>query len=446
MKSNARNSQRKLSVIFKYGTDKIPFVLPDPAEILWVNEPEIRISTSEFATRIRGELERLDPDVKTVAVVVADKTRLCGYPEFLPVLLDTLKDFGALWDGITVFIAYGTHRRQTDKECFAAYGDPYKKLRFIHHDCLDNNCFVNLGKTSRATPVLIRRDILEAGFLITFDAVSHHYFAGYGGGRKLIFPGLGQREAIYHNHGLFLDQERHMLSPLCQSGVLDKNPLAEDLAEYERFLPADLAIHGILDSMGNVCDLLPGAGTDHFRKACAQHGKNCEMVCTREYDLVIASCGGYPKDINFIQSHKAIDNAAKFVRDGGRLIVLAECFDGVGSTTFLPWFDLGDWGSAFNKLSEHYEGNGGTALSMMSKLQRIKILMVTKLSDSVCKTMGVEKISMDRAKMHVKQSNGSLAAIPNAGLLIKRPAGCKSKALVNADCCLSTNRGSEALF
>ena len=113
------------------------------------------------------------------------------------------------------------------------------------------------------------------------------------------------------------------------------------------------------------------------------------------------------------------------MRDGGRLIVLAECFDGVGSTTFLPWFGLGDWGSAFNKLSENYEGNGGTALSMMSKLHRIKILMVTELSDSVCGTIGVEKISVDQAKIEVKQFSGSLAVIPNADLLIKRPAGCK---------------------
>jgi nickel-dependent lactate racemase len=361
----------------------------------------------------------LGPNFKNVALVLADKTRMCGYPEFLPVLVDTLENYGAPRDEITVFIAYGTHGRQTDEECLSSYGDTYKKLRFIHHDCLDNNCFVNLGKTLRATPVLIRRDIVDADFLITFGAISHHYFAGYGGGRKMIFPGLGQKEAIYHNHGLFLDQDRHTLSPFCQSGILDKNPLAEDLAEYETFLPADLAIHGILDSMGNVCDLLPGIGTDHFRKACAQHGKNCEIVSTREYDLVNASCGGYPKDINFIQSHKAIDNAAKFVRDGGRLIVLAECFDGVGSKTFLPWFDMGDWGKAFNKLSENYHGNGGTALSMMSKLQRIKILLVTKLSDAVCETMGVEKISIDRAKMHVKQSSGSLAVIPNAGVLVK---------------------------
>jgi len=419
LKSNARNSQKKSSVIFKYGTENFPFTLPDQAEILRVNEPEIKITKSRFEARLCDEFERLAPDFTNVAVVLADKTRLCGYPEYLPVLLDTLENFGAISDRIAVFIAYGTHPRQTGEECLAAYGDTYKKVRFIHHDCMDNNSFVNLGKTSRDTPVLIRRDIIKAGFLITFGAISHHYFAGYGGGRKLIFPGLGYRKSIYHNHGLFLDPERQTLSSDCQSGVLDENPLAEDLAEYETFRPADLAIHGILDSKGNVCDLLPGVGNDHFRKACAEHGKNCEIFSTREYDLVIASCGGCPKDINFIQSHKAINNAAKFVCNGGCLIVLAECSDGVGSKTFLSWFEMGDWGRAFNRLAINYEGNGGTALSMMSKLQRINILMVTQLSDSVCETIGVEKISMNQAKMHVEQSSGSLAAIPNAGVLVK---------------------------
>jgi nickel-dependent lactate racemase len=203
---------------------------------------------------------------------------------------------------------------------------------------------------------------------------------------------------------------------------LDENPLAEDLAEFETFCPADFAIHGILDSHGNVCDLLPGVGSDHFRKACAEHGKNCEIASAQQYDLVIASCGGYPKDINFIQSHKAIDNAAKFVRDGGSLIILAECNEGVGSKTFLPWFEIGGWKEAFKRLSEKYEGNGGTALSMMSKLQRINISLVTDLNDSSSKTIGYEKISMDKAINLVKQTTGSIAAIPNASLLVKVPS------------------------
>ena len=409
------------TIELKYGRRKISLPLSDRTDIFQIHEPDKKITPSLFATRLREELERLNPDLSDIAIVVGDKTRLCGYPEYLPVLISTLENFGADPDRMTLFIAYGTHALQTDKECLEAYGDSYQNVRFIHHDCMDDKCFVNSGKTSRGTSVLIRRDIVETGFLITFGAVSHHYFAGYGGGRKLIFPGLGQKESIYQNHGLFLDKKRQTLSPCCQSGVLDKNPLAEDLAEFETFCPADLAIHGILDSKGQVCDLLPGVGTDHFQNACVEHGKHCEVAVTRDYDLVIASCGGYPKDINFIQSHKAIEHASKFVRNNGMLIILAECQDGVGSKTFLPWFEMGSWKNAFDRLAQNYEGNGGTALSMMAKLKRIRILMVTQLSDSICKTIGVEKIFLDQVKLLVKRSTGSVAAIPNAGILVRIP-------------------------
>lgn len=409
------------SIELKYGKQKISLPLPDRTDIFHIHEPDKKITPSLFASRLRDELERLNPDLSDISIVVGDKTRLCGYPEYLPVLLNTLENVGADPGRMTIFIAYGTHAPQTDKECLEAYGIVYQNVRFVHHDCMDDKCFVNSGKTSRGTSVLIRRDIVETGFLITFGAISHHYFAGYGGGRKLIFPGLGQKASIYHNHGLFLDRERQTLSPCCQSGVLDKNPLAEDLAEFETFCPADLAIHGILDSRGQVCDLLPGVGTDHFRNACAEHGKHCEVAIARDYDLVIASCGGYPKDINFIQSHKTIEHASKFVGNNGVLIILAECQDGVGSKTFLPWFEMGNWKNAFDRLAQNYEGNGGTALSMMSKSERIRILIVTTLGDSVCKTIGIEKISMDQVKFLVKQSTGSVAAIPNGGILVRTP-------------------------
>jgi len=409
------------SIELKYGRQNISLSLPDRTYIFHIHEPDKKITPSLFASRLRDELERLNPDLSDISIVVGDKTRLCGYPEYLPVLLNTLENVGADPGRMTIFIAYGTHAPQTDKECLEAYGIVYQNVRFVHHDCMDDKCFVNSGKTSRGTSVLIRRDIVETGFLITFGAISHHYFAGYGGGRKLIFPGLGQKASIYHNHGLFLDRERQTLSPCCQSGVLDKNPLAEDLAEFETFCPADLAIHGILDSRGQVCDLLPGVGTDHFRNACAEHGKHCEVAIARDYDLVIASCGGYPKDINFIQSHKTIEHASKFVGNNGVLIILAECQDGVGSKTFLPWFEMGNWKNAFDRLAQNYEGNGGTALSMMSKSERIRILMVTTLGDSVCKTIGIEKISMDQVKFLVKQSTGSVAAIPNGGILVRTP-------------------------
>ena len=403
----------------KYGTETIPFDFPDHGEVFHIDEPEISITPIKFAHRIKTFLALLNPDLKNVAIVLGDKTRVCGYQRYLPVLLETLEHFGASPDHITIFIAYGTHARQSEEESRAIYGNSYKKYRFIHHECTDEKIFIHRGKTSRGTQIMIRKDIAETSFLITFGAISHHYFAGYGGGRKLIFPGLGFQEAIYHNHSLFLDKENRVLAPCCQPGILEKNPLAEDLMEIEHRRPADMSIHGILNSRGEICDLLTGKGVAHFKRACAEHGRYFEISGNRVYDLVIASCGGYPKDINFIQAHKALHNAAKFIKTGGTLILLARCREGIGSKTFLPWFEKESRERAFNRLAVHYKGNGGTALSMMSKTERIRICMVTELEDNITKTMGVERISADKAEAMAQSCPGSLAVIPNAGLLVK---------------------------
>lgn len=403
-----------------YGRELLPLTLPEETRILQVKEPAKTITPELFRQRLELFLQRSRPDLSAPILVVADKTRLCGYPEYLPQLIATLSHHGMDEDKLKIIIAYGTHPRQSDEECIHAYGDLYHRYTFIHHDCHDKNCFVEMGTTSRNSPIRFPRDLTEASAVITMGAICHHYFAGFGGGRKLIFPGCGEREAIYTNHQLYLDTHEGILAAHCQPGVLDANPLAEDLFEVEEKLPADLSIHGILDSHGNLCDFLVGQGRDVFLEACRIHAANCE-ASSPEYDLVIASCGGYPKDINFIQSHKGIHNAAMFVRDGGLLLVYAECCDGVGSTTFLPWLQKGSFNAAFRELANHYEGNGGTALAVMTKLQRIRIGLITRLDDETCKVIGVEKWRhgevIDCLYHLEKQVN--IGYIANASLLVK---------------------------
>ncbi len=401
-----------------YGRETVPFTCTAPPEILRVSDPAPVVDAPEFRRRVRAFLDAARLDLKRSAVVVADKTRLCGYPRYLPVLLEELIRKGAPDDGLTLFVAYGTHGRQSEAESRSAYGEAYERFRWVHHGCEDRALFVEMGHTGRGTPVRLRADIVEASCLITFGAISHHYFAGFGGGRKLVFPGLGERAAIYANHGLFLDRARRTLSAGCRPGQVAGNPLAEDLAEVERFKPADMAVHAILDSHGRVCDLTAGRGQAHFEAACQQHASHCEAG-GGPFAQVIASCGGTPKDINFIQSHKAVHNAAAFVADGGRLIVLARCPDGIGSATFLPWFGLGGFQPAFERLAQGYVGNGGTALAMMEKTRRIRIALATDLDEAAVRAMGCEKISMDQARQEVA-AGGPWAVIPNASLLVRK--------------------------
>lgn len=413
-------AETKHSHHIAYGNEQFVLPLPSKTDELLVAEPPMQISPTLFRQRLDDSLHHSPLDLSRPIIVVADKTRLCGYPEYLPILIDTLQEKGMDLNQAKIIIAYGTHARQSDEECLQAFGELYTTCTFVHHDCHDTASFRELGTTSRGTPIRFRQDLLEASAVITMGAICHHYFAGYGGGRKLIFPGCGEREAIYANHGLYLDGTTKTLAAGCQPGLLNGNPLAEDLFEVEAAFSAHLAIHGILDTHGQLCDLLVGSGSDHFLAACQQHGRSYERP-SRTYDTVIASCGGYPKDINFIQSHKSIHNAAMFVRDGGLLLVYCECRDGIGSKTFLPWFEKGSFNAAFNLLAARYEGNGGTALATMTKARRIRIGLVTSLNDALCKQIGLEKWHHDQVCRYLTDpaEHNDIAFIANAGMLVK---------------------------
>ncbi len=422
---------------FKYGKTSFNIDLTDKAEILNISEPEFCITRDQFeedfSSSLPGGLSHCCSAGFAVSIVVADKTRLCDYKTYLPWMLDILHKNNIQKPQIKFFIAYGTHARQSDEECCAAYGDVYKHYRFIHHDCSDRRLFTWLGKTDRGTEIHVRKDILESDLIITFGALSHHYFAGYGGGRKLLFPGLGYKPDIYANHGLFLDRDMGRLASGCNPGNLKNNPIAEDLKQIDNAVKIKrIAVHGILDSKAEVCRLIVGSRYNDFINACGtldvyyknryrdidSSGARKESSLHKQYDLVIASCGGFPKDINFIQTHKAINNAAMFVKEKGSLIMFAQCPDGIGSDNFLEYFEFQGFSEAFKTLENNYRGNGGTALSMMDKTGRINIFIKTELDDKVCRQIGIKKCETDMLHNMTAGFN-DVAVINNASLLIK---------------------------
>lgn len=403
----------------KYGSREIHLNIPAMAVVPEYTEPEFNISKEKFVQDLQQFLPGDKTNYGEIAIVVSDKTRLCGYSDYLPWLVEALHNKGAKKENIRFYIAYGTHPRQTEEESIKTYGDVYNGYTFIHHDCTDESVFEVQGSTKRGTQVTIRKDILKSTLLITFGAISHHYFAGYGGGRKLLFPGLAQRKEIYHNHGLFLDRSTRALATGCQPGQLNGNPLAEDLKEIDTYIPEKISIHGIMNASGKVCQLLVGKTYAEFEAACKIHDSFYRTNSETQYDLVVASSGGYPKDINFIQAHKSVHHAAAFVKDGGKLVILSECIDKIGSNYFMKYLEAGSFEAAFEMLSENYEGNGGTALSMMTKAKRIRIYMLTSLDEATCKTLGVEKIRDEDIQTIIDGEKGSIAVIRNASILVK---------------------------
>lgn len=400
----------------KNGSELVKLSLPAESDLLEIDNPTIEIDKSSFTNSLKDLL----PPTKDgrLSIVVSDKTRLCGYELYLPWVLEVAESKGYNKNNITIFIAYGTHPKQTESESLKTYGESFNHYKFVHHNCDDADSMINIGFTKAGTPVTIRKELNDSDAILLFGAISHHYFAGYGGGRKLIFPGLASREAIYKNHKLFIDFEGGLLNHGCQSGVLAGNPVAEDLEEADSYSPEKIIISGILNKSGEVTRLLFAKDYAEFTSACKKYDSFYRKKDTKQYDLVIASSGGFPKDINFIQTHKSIHNAASFVKDGGTLILLGECRDGLGNENFIGIFDQ-ELKDAVKSLKSNYSGNGGTALSMMTKTERIKINMVTSLSSETCIKLKVNKMLEEDILPFVEQFSGSIAVIENASIIYR---------------------------
>jgi len=401
----------------KYGSQEFPLVFKKESARLNHREPLVSVNQDTFKVLLNTQLPLSGSGIKNVGIVVADKTRLCQYTTYLPVLTSYLLESGIQSSEITFYIAYGTHAPQSEEECIESYGETYNQYRFVHHNSKAQEGFQDLGTTSRGTSTRIARSVLQHDLLITFGAILHHYFAGYGGGRKLLFPGLAAYDSVLENHRLFLGFNARSLAPGCQSGQLDQNPLAMDLEEISNRLPPRLEIHALLNSQKQVCELHTGKNYHDFRKVCERYDHFFKSADMQEYDLVVASAGGYPRDINFIQAHKSIHNAASFVKNGGKLVIFAECSDGVGNPELMEIFSCGGRDQIFEYLAGAYKNNAGTALSMLEKSERIDIQMVTSLREEDCKLMGASRCAAGDVQKMIDLELGTVAILAYAGML-----------------------------
>jgi nickel-dependent lactate racemase len=355
-----------------------------------------------------------------VALVVADWTRACAYPELLPRLLDELNRCGTPDEAIALLIAYGTHARQSDEATRNLYGSEVcRRVEIVHHDC-DAPDLIDVGTTPAGTRVALNRRYVEADVAITVGPVAFHYFAGFGGGPKLVFPGLASRDGIMTNHALSVEQM--LAEPRRLKGELDQNACARDIREAVTLAPPAFSVQCLAGERGVLSAIIAGPWDASHEAACDRLRATAMIDVGVRYDVVVASCGGWPRDINLIQAHKSIDNACELVRDGGTLLVAARCDEGVGSDTFLGWFDLDDEAFAA-KLARGYELHGGTTFSMRRKARRCHIYMKSGLPDAAVRQIGVTpapdlQAALDEAL--AKHPGGPIAWLPHAAETVAR--------------------------
>lgn len=317
-----------------------------------------------------------------IGIVIPDDTRKAGVKIYLPIIIKELLKAGISKNNIIIFIASGAHKPMDKMKVNNLI--PYKINKSFKIIC--NNAFVSKnfylgGITKRGTKIWINKEIKKVDKLIATSSVLYHYFAGYGGGPKILIPGLAGYESIAGNHKLTLTK-KGKFNNKCRNGNISDNPVYLDIAEaVSRFFRKSSVLYlgTVLNEKGEIIKAFCGDIIEEHKKAAKFLDGIYKIKIKQKADAVICSAGGYPKDINLIQSHKSIHNAYAAVKKNGTIICFAECGEGIGSKTFLKFFNYNNIADLKKNILKEYSLNAQTALSFWNKLLNATIILITKL-------------------------------------------------------------------
>ncbi|MFO7577776.1 MAG: nickel-dependent lactate racemase [Pelovirga sp.] len=416
-------------ITLKYGNRSIPCDLPG-ARVLQVEkpaqpaDPPAALIRAALANPIGTPmLEQIVRPGERVVIVTSDITRYSGSEIYLPILVEELNRCGIADADISILIALGIHRPQTADEHRLILGPLFGRIAVYDHDCDDPQQLVDLGPTDGGIPVQINRRICTADRVIVTGTAGFHYFAGFGGGRKGLVPGVASRATCMASHfAVFNPAAIGGKHPAATTGVLEGNPVHRNLLQAARKVAPDFLLNTVLAPDKSLLGVFCGDLEQAHLAACEMVRARFTVPLEETADLAVISCGGEPKDINFIQAQKALDYGCRAVREGGTIIFLAACRDGFGYPTFFDWFRYQDLDEFEAALRADYQINGQTAHAVLARARRFRILLVSEFSAEVTATMGMEKAAdlataLEQARAGLGD-DAKLVVIPDGGTIL----------------------------
>ena len=363
-----------------------------------------------------------------VALLVSDITRPCPSHKILPHVIDELSGAGIEDGDMAIFFANGMHREQTIEDMNRLVGPGILgRIKAVNHDSKDEANLEYVGRTRRGTEVSINKEVLDRDFMIGIANIDIHYFAGYSGGAKSLLPGVASFETIRQNHSM-------MTLPKAEPGVVDGNPVRDDIEEGARIAGMDYIVNMVLNEDKGIVQAVAGDFVEAHRAAIKTNDLMYKVPIDRRADIVIASAGGFPKDINLYQAQKALDNAMYAVRDGGTIILLAECPEGLGDEVFEEWvMEASCPDDIIERLKAGFALGGHKAFAIARLAKRARIVAVSGpalqkiLREDLAKRGLMEPAdTLDEALGMGLKAHGADASIilmPYAGSTLPSPRG-----------------------
>ena len=404
---------------FGYGKKTIEIDLPD-ARVMTVmrpNETELQLTGVDEVNRSLAEpiesrpLHELVHPGEKIAIITSDITRPIPSYKILPSVLDELSRAGIHDEDIVIVFGLGSHEGHSPDRMRQLVGDAvYDRIRCLDSDMDD---YVHLGTTSRGTPVDIFTPVAQADRRICLGNIEFHYFAGYSGGAKAIMPGVSTRDAIQSNHSA-------MVIPAAAAGRLEGNPVREDIEEAGRICGIDFIINVVLDEKKQIIKSFAGHPVHAHRAGCAFLDSFYKVCAPERADIVIVSAGGFPKDINMYQAQKALDNAKHAVRNGGIIVWLAACSEGLGESHFEDWLTGHEKSEdMIEHIRRDFVLGGHKAAAIAMVLQNARIFLVSDIDPNYVKGLFLEpftdaQVAVDEA-LRIMGSQSKLILMPFGG-------------------------------
>lgn len=379
------------------------------------NESETILNNLRKPTSGLPLLERVNENDNAV-IIVTDNTRACPEDRILPPVLEELEK-KIPGNNITIIFALGLHpplnMAQMEKKLGKHIVENYRVLNHDVSDC------VNIGTTSRGTPIDINRRVIEADFRISTGFIEPHFFAGFSGGRKSIAPGVFSVRSAYKNHS------RSMLEhPMAKTGVLKGNPVHEDMIEIAQAAKLDFIINVLLNKRGEITHVVAGDMVQAHEQGCEIAKDISGARLDRKADITVTTNSGAPLDLDLYQSVKGMETAAHFTRDGGTIIICSACYDGAGPEEFVEMHrSAKSPEEVLDKISDEHPAGVQWQNQILANIQcKNDISVVSEMDETIIRDMMMSPFSTFEEALNDAfrrlGNNASIAIIPEGPLVI----------------------------
>jgi nickel-dependent lactate racemase len=350
------------------------------------------------------------PDLSRPCLVVPDRTRPLPLAPLVKAIVAALRPRGYGGHPPLVF-ASGTHRPMRAEEMDAALGDARDLVRPFAHDC-DAGPLVLLDDGATR----VHEEVARSSGVIAIGPISFHYLAGFGGGRKLVLPGVADRKTATAIHRAALRDNPPGRAVGAKAGILDDNPMHRAIVARLTRLPPSAGLSVVVEN-GAVPDAEAGELLAHHATLADRYTSERHLALTGQLAAAMVSCGGHPHDVDLVQAHKSLRAVAPILADGARVVLVAELGGGLGHPRFGDWVSSSSATEQLTQLLSRFSIGQQTAWSLRTLLDRFEVGLISTLDDETTKKLGMTPLTADSAPAFVS-GRGVVGVLPRGAQLL----------------------------